>query len=305
MPPAVAAKGCPLEIRLLQSFLAIAEEGSITRAANILHITQPALSRQLVSLENELGCELFHRGKKRMELTDAGLLLQRRAEEIISLVELTEGEIAGQAAELDGRISVGCGELANTAVLVDIVGAFCKEHPLVQFDLFTGVADQVTSRIDRGLLDFGLLLEPVDVARYEFAPMPVPERWVAAMAPTDPLASRPEIRPSDLEGRVLSLPVRPGVKSILGNWLGETQEKVTMRYSVNLGGIATSLVEGGHAVLLCVEGCTTHWDPARFAVVPLASALESSAVLAWKRGIRQTAAGQAFVEFATARLRGD
>lgn len=292
-----------MEIRLLQSFLTIAEEGSITRAADILHITQPALSRQLVALETELGCELFHRGKKRMELTDAGLLLQRRADEILSLVALTEGELAGHAADLGGRISIGCGELASTALLVDVVAAFCDEHPRVTFELFTGVADQVTGRLDRGLLDFGLLLEPVDMARYEFLPLPTTERWVAVMAPGDALATLSEVRPSDLEGRVLSLPIRPGVQSIVGNWLGDFQEKVIARYNVNLGGSAAPLASEGYATLLCVEGCVAHWDPARYRAVPLAPALESSSVLAWKRGIRHTAAVQAFVEYATARLR--
>lgn len=303
-PACVAAiERLPVEIRLLQSFLAIAEEGSITRAADILHITQPALSRQLVSLENELGCKLFHRGKKRTELTDAGLLLQRRAEEILSLVELTEDELSGQAAELDGGISIGCGELANTAVLVDMIAAFCEQHPRVHIDLFTGVADQVTNRLDRGLLDFGLLLEPVDVARYEFAAMPAAERWVAAVAPSDRLAQTVEVRPADLEGRVLCLPMRAGVKSIVGNWLGDVRERVTARYTVNLGGSAAALVESGHAIALCVEGCTTHWDPARFRAIPFAPALTSTAVLAWKRGMRHTAAVQAFVEFSVARLR--
>lgn len=292
-----------MEIRLLQSFMAIAEEGSITRAADILHITQPALSRQLVALESELGCELFHRGKKRMELTDEGLLLQRRADEILNLVALTEGELTGRTAELDGRISIGCGELANMALVVDMVAAFCQEHSRVGFDLFTGVADQVTGRLDRGLLDFGLLLEPVDVARYEFLPMPAPERWVAVVRPDDPLAQQVEVRPADLEGRVLGMPARPGVKSILDSWLGEVRDKVIARYSVNLGGIAAPLVGEGYATLLCVEGCTSHWDPARFAAVPLAPAFASATVLAWKRGIRHTAAVQAFIEFATDQLR--
>ncbi|MDE8702687.1 LysR family transcriptional regulator [Adlercreutzia equolifaciens] len=292
-----------MEIRLLQSFLAIAEEGSITRAAELLHITQPALSRQLVTLENELGCALFRRGKKRMELTDEGLLLQRRAVEIVSLVSLTEEELAGHGAELDGHISIGSGELASTSLVVDLAAAFAEEHSLVTFDLFTGIADQVTGRLDRGLLDFGLLLEPVDVARYEYLPIDIPERWVAAMAPDDPLAAQASVRPTDLEGRVLSLPYRAGVKSLIGNWLGESLEKVTPRFTVNLGGSAAPLVEGGHVVLLCVEGSVAHWDPTRFAVVPLEPAVESSTVLAWKRGLRHTAAVQAFVEFATERLR--
>lgn len=293
-----------MEIRLLQSFLAIAEEGSITRAAELLHITQPALSRQLVALETELGCELFHRGKKRMELTDEGLLLQRRAEEILDLVALTEGEIAGHSAELEGRISLGAGELMATTLLVDLAVAFAKEHPLVTFELFTGIADQVTSRLDHGLLDFGLLLEPVDVARYEFLPIAVPERWVAVMAPHDPLAAKEAVAPADLEGRVLSLPYRAGVKSILGNWLGGSLEKASPRFSINLGGSAAPLVASGYAVVLCVEGCATHWDPSGYAARPLDPPLQSSTVLAWKRGIRQTAAVQAFADFATERLRG-
>lgn len=292
-----------MEIRLLQSFLAIAREGSITRAAEVLHISQPALSRQLVALETELGCELFRRGKKSMELTDEGLLLQRRAVEIVSLVELTEEELSGCSAELDGHVSIGAGELAATDLLAGIVAAFAEEHPLVTFTLFTGVADQVTERLDRGLLDFGLLLEPVDVARYEYVPVPVRERWAAAMAVGDPLASLDAVCPADLEGRVLSLPYRPGVQSVLGNWLGRSLSKVRAAYTVNLGGSVAALIESGHAVSLLVEGCAAYWDPARFAVRPLEPPLESATVLAWKRGLRHTAAVQAFAEFAAERLR--
>lgn len=292
-----------MEIRLLQSFLAIAEEGSITRAAELLHITQPALSRQLVALETELGCELFHRGKKRMELTDDGLLLQRRAEEIVSLVSLTEKELAGRAAELDGHISIGAGELASTPLVVDLAAAFAEEHPLVTFDFFSGTADEVAGRIDRGLLDFGLLLEPVDVARYEFAKVPVVERWVAVVPPQGELARLDAVRPADLEGRTVSLPYRMGVKSLLGNWLGASRGKADCRFSVNLGGIAAALVEGEHAAVLCVEGCAAHWDPARFAIRPLEPELAGASVLAWKRGMPHTAAVQAFVEFASEHLR--
>lgn len=291
-----------MEIRLLESFLAIAEAGSVTRAAEVLHITQPALSRQLTTLEGELGCPLFTRGKRRMELTEQGLLLQRRAAEILSLVALTEDELSDQSAELEGRVSIGAGELSSAAVVTSLVAEFAALHPRVTFDFFTGVSDQVTGRLERGLLDFGLLMQPVDALRYEVLRLPVHEQWVAVVRAEDPLAGKEGVAAADLAKRPLVLPVRVGPRSLLAEWFGEAFEGLNARYTVNLGGMAARVVEQGLSVFVGVAGCVEHWDRARFAVLPLDPPLLSSTALAWKRGMAHTAAVEAFIAFSRDRL---
>lgn len=152
-----------MEIRVLRYFLAVAREESITRAAAVLHITQPTLSRQMSQLEEEMGVILFHRGTRKIVLTEEGLLLRRRAEEILELVDKTEKEIAEQDQVVTGTVSVGCGDLAAVQMLPELFRSFHQRYPGVSFDLYTATADHIKDRMDRGLTDVGLLLEPVNM----------------------------------------------------------------------------------------------------------------------------------------------
>ena len=149
-----------MELRVLRYFLTVALEENITRAAEALHMTQPTLSRQLSQLEEELGARLFERGARRITLTDAGLLLRRRAQELLALAGKTERELAAQGAPLAGEISLGCGVLESVRVLARLMGGFSALHPGVSFELFTGTADEIRERMDRGATDIALLLEP-------------------------------------------------------------------------------------------------------------------------------------------------
>ena len=157
-----------MEIRVLRYFLTVAREGGINRAAEVLHITQPTLSRQMSSLEDEVGVKLFHRGAKKITLTNEGILLRRRAEEILALVDKTEKELIEQEELIDGKITVGCGELAAMQLLPDIFRSFSKKYPLVSYDLYTANADEVKEQMEKGLVDIGVLLEPVDIEKFDF-----------------------------------------------------------------------------------------------------------------------------------------
>ena len=285
-----------MEIRLLRSFLVIAEEGNLTRAADVLHITQPALSRQLNQLETDLGTALFVRGKRAMVLTDDGILLRRRAKEILQLVDLTESEL-GRGEEVVGRISIGMGEMFSCGIVLDAIQKFTAINPSVTFDILSGVADQVTERLDRGLLDFGLLLEPVDKEKYSFVRLHQKERWVAVMAIDDPLAQSESVRPKDLADRTLMLPSRPNVRNELAQWFGRLSRKLDVRYTVNLGSIRAGMIARHMGTLLGVEGSASYWDPSRFVSIPLEPAIESESVLAWKREVAQDSATSAFISF--------
>ena len=142
-----------MEIRVLKYFLTVVREGGINRAAEALHITQPTLSRQLSQLEEEVGVQLFHRGSRKITLTDEGMLLRRRAEEILSLVDRTEKELAWPEELIEGRIVIGCGELAAMQVLPEIIASFHQQYPLVSYDFFTANADLVKEQMEKGLID--------------------------------------------------------------------------------------------------------------------------------------------------------
>ena len=145
-----------MELRVLKYFLVVAREENITRAASLLHVTQPTLSRQLMQLEEELGVKLFHRSKYRIILTDDGILLRRRAQEIVDLANKTEQEFQRQE-ELSGEISIGAGESNSMTALSQKMAAFRREHPLVRFSIYSATADDIKDRLEKGLLDLGLL----------------------------------------------------------------------------------------------------------------------------------------------------
>ena len=167
-----------MELRVLKYFLMAAREENITKAANLLHITQPTLSRQLMQLEEELGVKLFHRGKYHIVLTDEGMLLRRRAQEMIELEEKTKREFSKDEAQLAGEIAIGCGETRNMTFLSKKMAEFRRLHPLVHYDIYSATADDIKERMEKGILDIALLMEPVDIGKYEFVRMPQREHWV-------------------------------------------------------------------------------------------------------------------------------
>lgn len=157
-----------MELRVLRYFLTVVQEQSITKAAEALHITQPTLSRQLAQLEEEVGARLFLRGTRKITLTAEGAFLQRRAEELLELADSTERELLRSKEQTAGTVTVGCGELASVRVLAELFRGFRALYPQVGFHLYTGAADLVKERMDKSLIDVGLLLEPVDMEKYDF-----------------------------------------------------------------------------------------------------------------------------------------
>ena len=157
-----------MELRVLRYFLAVAREENITKAAALLHVTQPTLSRQLMQLEDELGVKLFRRSQSWVVLTEDGMLLRRRAQEIVELADKAQRELQHHEEELTGEVAIGCGETAAMTFLSERIREFRRQHPLVQFRIYSAIADDVKERIEKGLLDMGLLAEPVDIGRYPF-----------------------------------------------------------------------------------------------------------------------------------------
>ena len=285
-----------MEIRVLRYFLTVVREGGINRAADVLHITQPTLSRQLSQLEEEVGVKLFHRGSRRITLTNEGILLRRRAEEILSLVDRTEKELIEQEELVEGRIVIGCGELAAVQVLPDIIESFCEKYPLVNYDIFTANADLVKEQMEKGLVDIGVLLEPIDMEKFDFIRMTGKERWVVLMRPDDPLANKDTISAKDLENLPLILPRRTNVQNELSNWLGDSFQSTKVLFTSNLSTNGAIMVQKGLAYSIVIEGSVPFWDKEKITYRPLSPELTASSVLAWKKQQPFSLAATKFIE---------
>ena len=268
-----------MELRLLQYFLAVVREENISRAAEALHVTQPTLSRQMAQLEQELGAQLFLRGKK-LVLTEAGVRLRRRAEEVVSLLEKMEKEFQAPD-ELSGVLSIGMGGLASSRFLAEAITRFQEAHPKVQFDLYSNSAEYVYERLEHGLLDFGLLLEPANVTRFAYLRMTDKERWGLFMHSGHPLASRKHILREDLLGEKLMTSPRISIQRELEQWLGCSLSRLDLLGTHNLITNAILLVEQGAAAALTLEGAVDLLCGERFVFRPLFPELAMTSVLAW------------------------
>ncbi len=290
-----------MEIRVLRYFLMVAREENITKAANLLHLTQPTLSRQLMQLEEELGVTLFRRSKHRIILTEDGMLLRRRAEEIVSLAEKTRDDLRHKQDHLAGTIAVGSGELQSSRFLTQLIAAFQKENPLVSFRIYSGNSDNIKERIERGLLDIGLLQEPVDIAKYHFVRTPVQEQWGVLVRADAELAAKDRVSPADLAGLPLILPDRENVQNELLNWFGSLAEKLRITATGNLlYNLASLARDSGSCVLTLNLAC--HYDGLRF--IPLAPGLESGTVLVWKKAQTFSPAAAAFIAYSKEYISG-
>lgn len=269
-----------MELRVLKYFLAVAREENITRAAALLHLTQPTLSRQLMQLEEELGVQLFHRSRYHIVLTDEGMLLRRRAQELVDLAEKTEREFACRETELMGEISIGAGETRSMSFLSRAMVSFRTLYPKVTFRIFSANADDVKERLDMGILDMGLLTEPVDVGKYAFCRMREKDLWGVLVRADSPLAAMEAVTPQDLEDVPLLISGREIVQRELASWFGERWEKLQIAATFNLVLNAANMVRCGVGTALCFD-LNTAFDDLRF--LPLSPRMETGTVLVWKK----------------------
>lgn len=293
-----------MEIRVLRYFLTVVREESITKAAEVLHITQPTLSRQLAQMEETMGVRLFIRGTRKIALTNEGMLLRRRAEEILELVDKTERELVEQEEELEGVVSIGGGDLKAMQLLPEIVERFREKYPKVTFELYTATADHIKDRIDRGLTDIGILLEPISIDKYDFIRLNQKEKWVVSMHPDDPLAKKPYVTADDLIDVPLILPHRLNVQSELANWFGNSYEKLNVAFKSNLPTSSSLMVCSRLAYAITVTGSIELWDKEKITYRPLYPELTATSVMAWKRHQPFGKAAEKFIEHLKVNLSG-
>lgn len=270
-----------MELRVLKYFLTVAREENITRAAALCHVTQPTLSRQLMQMEEELGVKLFHRGRHNILLTEEGMYLRRRAQEIIDLTEKTEKELKHSEEVVSGEIYIGSGETRNMAVLSELMASFQKRYPEVGFHLYTAIADDVKERLENGSMDMGLLLEPVEISRYHFMRMPFEERYHLLVRRDSPLAGKEKIVPADLIGVPLIAAERQSVRNQLENWFGDETESLQIVTACNLSHTNMAMmVENNVGAAITLE-ITGSYENLCFR--PLEPEVASGCVLVWKK----------------------
>ncbi|MDO5398170.1 MAG: LysR family transcriptional regulator [bacterium] len=287
-----------MDIRVLKYFLAVVREENITKAADILHVTQPTLSRQLSKMEEDLGVQLFLRGKKGITLTEEGLLLRRRAEEIVELADKAERELTAHEELIDGEVSIGSGELASVQLLPELFSTFKERYPRVQFDLYTGNADQIKQRLDNGLTDIGILLEPVAIEKYDFIRFNIPERWVVLMRPDALLAEKESVTVEDLVKQPLIITKRQSVRNEIESWFRGHIDDLNIAATSNMSTNAAILVEQGFGYALVVEGSVSFLDTTKICYRPLSPERTTTSVLAWKKNQPFAPAVRKFLEHA-------
>lgn len=282
-----------MDIRIMRYFLAVAREENITRAAASLHIAQPSLSKQLMELEEELGKTLLIRGKRKISLTEDGILLRRRAEEIVALVDKTEEELRAEDEALCGEIAIG--GVPDTFILAAAT-SLRRRHPEVRFRFFSGDATDTTEQLDRGALDFVILLRPIDTVKYDFLPLPSSARWGLLLPCTHPLAQKDHITPADLQQTPLILHQRIGLQREIAHWANLDIEQLPVAATYNIvHGSPAPYVKSGLGAFLLTDDQLGVLDPA-LCFRPLEPALTAEYAIVWKRYAIHSRAAERFLQ---------
>lgn len=268
-----------MEFRVLQYFLTIANEESISRAAEVLHLTQPTLSRQIAQLEEELGAPLFVRGRRTV-LTEAGMMLRKKAQEVSFLMDSIKTDFASRK-DMSGVIHIGSGVYAGSNAVLAGLPLFMNRYPNVQFDIYTATADLLKERLDHGLLDFAVLQEPIDIGSYDYVRLREKDEWGLLVTVDHPLASYEAVTKNDLKGLRLILSRRGAVQGEFKNWLGNTV--LPLAATINLNGNSLPLLTDGYAAVVTIRAAVEQYDPKRYRFIPLNPTLTTTTVLAWKK----------------------
>ncbi|MFP3846863.1 LysR family transcriptional regulator [Priestia filamentosa] len=276
-----------MEFRVLRYFLTVAREGSITGAANFLHVTQPTLSRQLKDLEQELGKKLFIRSNHRIILTDEGMLLRKRAEEIVDMIDKLEGEFSSMEETISGDVYIGGGETEVMKQIAQIVRDLQLHYPNIRYHLYSGNEDDVTERLDKGLLDFGILIQPADLSKYNYLNIPAKDVWGVVMRKDSPLALKDAIQAVDL----LNVPLicsRQAMKQTFSknefaDWFGENFDKLNVVTTFNLAYNAAIMVEEGVGYAITLDKIVNTSSDSNLCFRPLEPRLESGLNIVWKK----------------------
>lgn len=289
-----------MEIRVLKYFLAVAREGSVTGAANSLHLTQPTLTRQLQDLEKELKQQLFVRGKHKIVLTPEGIILRKRAQEIIDMVEKTQAEFRSIHDIVSGDIYIGGGETDSMQYIAEIIKEIQDDYPDIKFHIQSGNAGDVTEKLDKGLLDFGILIQPVDLSKYDYITLPGKDVWGVIMRKDSPLAEKKQIKLEDLRGLPL-LNSRQAMRKMSSKnefieWFQGEFENLNTVVTFNLVYNAAVMVKKGVGYAIALDKLVDTSGESELCFRPLSPKLESGLDIVWKKYQVFSPAAKLFLE---------
>ena len=272
-----------MELRELRYFLAVAREQSISKAAEGLFVTQPNLSRQMQNLEKEIGKPLFIRGSRKITLTDTGRLLYKRAEEIVELCEKTESELNEPATDISGDIYIGGGESYVMAIIAKAAHSVQCDYPKVKFHIFSGDSGTISERLDKGLIDFGIFIEPFDVSRYDYLRLPLTDTWGVLMRSDSPLAQKQYVTAEDLWDKPLIRSRQSLGKNMISDWFQKSEEELNVVATGNLLYNMSLLVREGIGYAVCLDKIIQTDENFDLCFRPLYPELISHLDIAWKK----------------------
>ncbi len=272
-----------MELRVLRYFLAVAREQNITAAANFLHVSQPTLSRQLMDLEKEFGKTLMIRGKRKVTLTGEGQLLRKRAEELVALADKTEAEMTFSDTEIGGDIYIGGGEADAVRLIAQLAKDIQEQYPNIHYHLVSGDADDMQEKLDKGLIDFGIFVEPADVSKYEYVRLPATERWGIIMRKDSPLAGKAMIYPEDIWDLPLIISRQTTQDKTIQKWMQQDMDRLNITATYNLFFNAALMVEEGIGYMVGIDKIANTSESSKLCFVPLALDYRIHFDLVWKK----------------------
>ena len=284
-----------MELRVLRYFLAVAREQSIT-AAETLHITQPTLSKQLRELEEELGKKLFTRGNRKITLTKEGMFLRKRAQEIVELADKTEADFAAGVGSVSGDIFIGSGETGAVRYLGRTLYKMRSIYPGVRFHLFSGNGEDVSDRLDKGLIDFALFVGMTDLKKYDYLKLPYSHRWGLILRRDDPLAAHEAVTPEMLMNVPILCSRQALIQNELSGWLGRPFEELNPAGTYNLIYNAAIMVEEGLGCAVCIDKLLDTSGESAVCFRPFEPAIDAELFIAWKKYQFFSAAAGKFLE---------
>lgn len=285
-----------MELRVLRYYLAVAREQNITAAAERLHVTQPTLSKQLMDLEYELGKQLFIRGKRKITLTQEGEFLRQRAQEIVDLSDKTELAFKSGDDTLIGDIHIGCGETEGMRTLIKVMKELNNDYPDIHYHLYSGNDEDVSERLNKGLVDFGLFVGHTNLDRYDYIRLPQSDTWGLLLRNDNRLATQATITPDDIKGERILCSRQALTSNELSGWLGEDFGKLNIVSTHNLIYNAMLMVEEGLGSALTIDGLVNTSDR-NLVFIPFEPSLKADLLVAWKKHQVFSKAAEKFLEY--------
>lgn len=285
-----------METRVLNYFLKIAQLNNMSKAAEQLHITQPTLSRQIKTLENSLGTKLFNRDNKKMTLTNAGIIFQKRAQQIVQLVAKAEQDVSDQHG-LNGVVSIGCVESTVTNFLGTMIASFHSKYPHIRFSLYDAYGDDIREKLDQGTLDLGFLSTPIEIAKYNSVDLPVTDHWCLLVPEGSSIAQQSLITPDVLRKLPLIIPSRTIIQSELFSWTSIPAAKLNIVGSYNLLSNSLFLIKAGLGYAVGDAGAFANRPDDDIVSIPIETTTVIKHAMAWRKNYTLSQSTQTFIEF--------